>query len=155
MEDPDYKTPEPCMGLTCPLTGEQYYVNWRKKRNRSCVPKEKKPQLRTKRKKILYFHTLYFNTFITLIFYTLRLNLKNNTHKISQIPNKNFHVISKKANCKYVAAKRKFKTTFKIRALLRSQHVVILGGSCQSLAYAQAQTHTLAATCPCTQTRAS
>ena len=26
---------------------------------------------------------------------------------------------------------------------------------CQSLAYAQAQTHTLAATCPCTQTRAS
>ena len=28
-------------------------------------------------------------------------------------------------------------------------------GDCQSLAYAQAQTHTLAATCPCTQTRAS
>ena len=26
---------------------------------------------------------------------------------------------------------------------------------CQSLAYAQAQTHTLAATCPCTQIRAS
>ena len=27
MEDPDYKTPEPCIGLTCPLMGEQYYVN--------------------------------------------------------------------------------------------------------------------------------
>ena len=27
MEDPDYKTPEPCIGLTCPLTGEQYYVD--------------------------------------------------------------------------------------------------------------------------------
>ena len=27
MEDPDYKTPEPCIGLTCPLAGEQYYVN--------------------------------------------------------------------------------------------------------------------------------
>ena len=24
MEDPDYKDPEPCIGLTCPLTGEQY-----------------------------------------------------------------------------------------------------------------------------------
>ena len=27
MEDPNYKTPEPCIGLTCPLTGEQYYVD--------------------------------------------------------------------------------------------------------------------------------
>ena len=27
MEDPDNKTPEPCIGLTCPLTGEQYYVD--------------------------------------------------------------------------------------------------------------------------------
>ena len=27
MEDPDYKTPKPCMGLTCPLPGERYYVN--------------------------------------------------------------------------------------------------------------------------------
>ena len=27
MEDPDYKTPEPCIGLTCPLTGERYYVD--------------------------------------------------------------------------------------------------------------------------------
>ena len=27
MEDPDYKTPGPCIGLTCPLTGEQYYVD--------------------------------------------------------------------------------------------------------------------------------
>ena len=27
MEDPDYKDPEPCTGLTCPLTGEQYYVD--------------------------------------------------------------------------------------------------------------------------------
>ena len=24
MEDPNYKDPEPCTGLTCPLTGEQY-----------------------------------------------------------------------------------------------------------------------------------
>ena len=27
MENPDYKEPEPCTGLTCPLTGEQYYVD--------------------------------------------------------------------------------------------------------------------------------
>ena len=27
MEDPNYKDPEPCIGLTCPLTGEQYYVD--------------------------------------------------------------------------------------------------------------------------------
>ena len=27
MEDPNYKTPEPCIGLTRPLTGEQYYVD--------------------------------------------------------------------------------------------------------------------------------
>ena len=27
MENPDYKDPEPCTGLTCPLTGEQYYVD--------------------------------------------------------------------------------------------------------------------------------
>ena len=27
MEDPNYKEPEPCIGLTCPLTGEQYYVD--------------------------------------------------------------------------------------------------------------------------------
>ena len=27
MEDPDYKDPKPCTGLTCPLTGEQYYVD--------------------------------------------------------------------------------------------------------------------------------
>ena len=27
MEDPNYKDPEPCTGLTCPLTGEQYYVD--------------------------------------------------------------------------------------------------------------------------------
>ena len=27
MEDPHYKDPEPCTGLTCPLTGEQYYVD--------------------------------------------------------------------------------------------------------------------------------
>ena len=26
MEDPNYKEPEPCIGLTCPLTGEPYYV---------------------------------------------------------------------------------------------------------------------------------
>ena len=26
MEDPNFKAPEPCVGLTCPLTGEQYYV---------------------------------------------------------------------------------------------------------------------------------
>ena len=25
MEDPNYE--EPCIGLTCPLTGEQYYVD--------------------------------------------------------------------------------------------------------------------------------
>ena len=27
MEDPNYKEPEPCIGLTCPLTSEQYYVD--------------------------------------------------------------------------------------------------------------------------------
>ena len=27
MEDPNYKDPEPCTGLTCPLTGEQHYVD--------------------------------------------------------------------------------------------------------------------------------
>ena len=27
MEDPNYRDPEPCTGLTCPLTGEQYYVD--------------------------------------------------------------------------------------------------------------------------------
>ena len=27
MKDPNYKEPEPCIGLTCPLTGEQYYVD--------------------------------------------------------------------------------------------------------------------------------
>ena len=27
IEDPDFKAPEPCTGLTCPLTGEQYYVD--------------------------------------------------------------------------------------------------------------------------------
>ena len=27
MKDPDYKDPEPCTGLTWPLTGEQYYVD--------------------------------------------------------------------------------------------------------------------------------
>ena len=27
MEDPNYKEPEPCIGLTCPLMGEQYYVD--------------------------------------------------------------------------------------------------------------------------------
>ena len=27
MEDPSYKDPEPCTGLTCPLTREQYYVD--------------------------------------------------------------------------------------------------------------------------------
>ena len=27
MENPNYKEPEPCTGLTCPLTGEQYYVD--------------------------------------------------------------------------------------------------------------------------------
>ena len=27
MENPDYKEPEPCTGLTCPLTGQQYYVD--------------------------------------------------------------------------------------------------------------------------------
>ena len=27
MEDPNYKEKEPCIGLTCPLTGEQYYVD--------------------------------------------------------------------------------------------------------------------------------
>ena len=27
MEDPNYKTPEPCIGLTCLLTGEKYYVD--------------------------------------------------------------------------------------------------------------------------------
>ena len=27
MEDPNYKDPEPCIGLTCSLTGEQYYVD--------------------------------------------------------------------------------------------------------------------------------
>ena len=27
MEDPNYKAPEPCIGLTCPPTGEQYYVD--------------------------------------------------------------------------------------------------------------------------------
>ena len=27
MEDPNFKEPEPCIGLTCPLTGEQYYID--------------------------------------------------------------------------------------------------------------------------------
>ena len=27
MVDPNYKDPEPCIGLTCPLTGEQYYAD--------------------------------------------------------------------------------------------------------------------------------
>ena len=27
MEDPNYKDPELCIGLTCPLTGEQYYID--------------------------------------------------------------------------------------------------------------------------------
>ena len=27
MENPDYKELEPCIGLTCPLTEEQYYVD--------------------------------------------------------------------------------------------------------------------------------
>ena len=27
MENPDHKETEPCTGLTCPLTGEQYYVD--------------------------------------------------------------------------------------------------------------------------------
>ena len=27
MEDPNYREPEKCIGLTCPLTGEQYYVD--------------------------------------------------------------------------------------------------------------------------------
>ena len=27
MDDPDYKPLEPCIGLTCPLTGEQYYID--------------------------------------------------------------------------------------------------------------------------------
>ena len=27
MENPDYKEPTKCIGLTCPLTGEQYYVD--------------------------------------------------------------------------------------------------------------------------------
>ena len=27
MENPNYKEPEPCIGLICPLTGEQYYLD--------------------------------------------------------------------------------------------------------------------------------
>ena len=27
MDDPNYKPPEPCIDLTCPLTGEQYYMD--------------------------------------------------------------------------------------------------------------------------------
>ena len=27
MENPNYKEPTKCIGLTCPLTGEQYYVD--------------------------------------------------------------------------------------------------------------------------------
>ena len=27
MDDPNYKPPMPCIGLTCPLTGEQYYID--------------------------------------------------------------------------------------------------------------------------------
>ena len=64
MEDPDYKTPEPCIGLTCPLTGEQYYVNWKKtKKNAVAYPKKKNYIF------ILYTLILYF----TYIFNTLRL----------------------------------------------------------------------------------
>ena len=67
MEDPNYKTPEPCIGLTCPLTGEQYYVDWKK--NAVAYPKKEKiMQLRTRKKNILYFHTLYFNTLLNTLY---------------------------------------------------------------------------------------
>ena len=44
--------------------------------------------------------------------------------------------------------------TMRINTLQQTKQLKALD-RCQSLAYAQAQTHTLAATCPCTQTRAS
>ena len=55
-----------------------------------------------------------------------------------------------KVNVNNVAAKENFKTTFKISALLRAQHIVILGGVVGVL-----RAHTLAATCTCMQTQAS
>ena len=48
MEDPDYKDPEPCTGLTCPLTGEQYYDSQNKKNHKS----------KSKCKARIFFHIL-------------------------------------------------------------------------------------------------
>ena len=45
MDNPNYKEPEPCIGLTCPLTGEQYYD--------IILIKEKKTA--NKKNNILYF----------------------------------------------------------------------------------------------------
>ena len=106
---------------------------------------EKKTQLHTRKKNFILIPYIHFNTLRSIL--PIRL-------KICQ-SQQNFHVTSKKANCKYVAAKRKFQNNFQNSRTLRSQHIVILGGSCQSMPRAQAQAHTLAATCLCMQTRAS
>ena len=78
------------------------------KKKRSCAQNKKKYITTPYTISILYFNTLLRLYFIPYA-YTLR---KNNTLKISQIPNANFQAISKKANCKYVAAKRKFQNNF-------------------------------------------
>ena len=73
-----------------------------KKRKRSCVPEKK-----------LYFHTLYLNTLLNTLysFQYFSASFIPICLKISQ-SQQNFHVISKKANCKYVAAKRKFQNNY-------------------------------------------
>ena len=65
MEDPNYKTPEPCISLTCPLTGEQYYVDWKKtqlrtRKKENTVAYPKKNYIFIPYTLILYIH---FNTF--------------------------------------------------------------------------------------------
>ena len=62
MEDPNYKEPEPCIGLTCPLTGEQYYVD---KKDAIAYTKKKHTHKRNaiahQRKKIHYYTLYNFN----------------------------------------------------------------------------------------------
>ena len=68
--------------------------------------------MRKKKKYIPYSFSIIYTLipYLYLKYLTLK-NFKNNTLQISQYQ-ENFHIISNKANCKYVAAKRKFQNNF-------------------------------------------
>ena len=111
----------------------------RKKKKRNSARKKKHFTL------LYIINNLYFNQLTYISILTLRLKLQAIRFKISQYQ-KSF-IISNKANCKYVAAKRKFRNNFQNSRTLRSQTRCNLRGELSEYARAHAQTHTLTATC--------